>query len=179
MTGLDWRLAGLALLLGLAVGGRGAWMAQDWRYGKQLAALDLAHTQEREAAAAQVIEQMGEQQTAREALEQRLAVQSQTHYKEMEDAKSYRQRLRDQLATAGVRLSVLTANGAAEGGQCGVPAAAGTGRVVHGPARAELDPAHAQRIVGITGDGDDGLRALAACQGYVRALSQKNMAPSG
>ena len=30
--------------------------------------------------------------------------------------------------------------------------------------RAQLAPTHAQRIVGITGDGDQGLIALSACQ---------------
>lgn len=174
MMTFNWRLAALALLLGLAAG----WKVQGWRYGQQLAGQAQQHAQEREAAATAVIEQMGEQQTQREALEARLAVQSQTHYKEMEDAKSDRQRLRDRLATADLRLSVLVA-GTAEGGQRGVPGAAGTGGLVHGPARAELDPAHAQRIVGITGDGDDGLRALAACQGYVREMLDKNGLSSG
>lgn len=51
-----------------------------------------------------------------------------------------------------------------------VPTTAGTCGVVHGGARAELDPAAAQRIVGITGDGDQGLIALAACQSYVKDI---------
>jgi hypothetical protein len=44
--------------------------------------------------------------------------------------------------------------------------------VVHGAARGELDPAAAQRIVAITSDGDEGLKALQACQSYVRALAE-------
>ena len=36
--------------------------------------------------------------------------------------------------------------------------------------RGELDPAAAQRIVAITGDGDEGLKALQACQAYVREI---------
>jgi hypothetical protein len=43
--------------------------------------------------------------------------------------------------------------------------------VVHGTHRAELDPAHAQRIVDITGDGDRGLIALRACQDYARGVT--------
>lgn len=39
--------------------------------------------------------------------------------------------------------------------------------------RARSPPAHAQRIVAITGDGDEGLRALQACQGYVREVTQQ------
>ena len=47
----------------------------------------------------------------------------------------------------------------------------GTGGVVHGSRRAQLDPAHAQRIIGITGDGDQGLIALQACQAYAKEVS--------
>jgi hypothetical protein len=43
--------------------------------------------------------------------------------------------------------------------------------VVHGAARAELEPAHAQRIITITNAGDQGLIALRACQAYVREVS--------
>ena len=43
---------------------------------------------------------------------------------------------------------------------------------VLGVHRARLDPAHAQRIIGITGDGDQGLIALQACQSYVKEILQ-------
>jgi hypothetical protein len=56
-----------------------------------------------------------------------------------------------------------------------VPAAAGAGGVVHGAVRAELDSAHAQRIVAITDDGDRGLIALQACQAYIRALAPAHL----
>lgn len=180
MTALNWRLAALALLLGLALGGRGAWLWQANDYGKQLATKDNEHTAERQAAVVAVLDQLQEQQDQRDALQQRLQTQSQAHYLELKRAQDDRQSLRDRLATADLRLSVLIANpGAAQGGGCGVPTTAGAGGVVYGPVRAELDPAHAQRIIGITGDGDDGLRALGACQGYVRELQKKNMRPSG
>lgn len=52
------------------------------------------------------------------------------------------------------------------------PEPAGTGGVVHGAVRAQLDPAHAQRIIGITDDGDRGLIALQACQAYVREVTK-------
>ena len=41
----------------------------------------------------------------------------------------------------------------------------------HGIVRARLDPAHTQRIITITDDGDQGLIALTACQAYVREVS--------
>ena len=172
MTGLNWRLAAFALLLGLCVGGRVAWLWQANDYKKQRSAQALHYSQEREGAAAAALDALEDSQTVRRALEDRLQAQDQTHFKELLDAQNVRKRLLDRLATADVRLSVLVA-GPAPGSRCGVREAAGAGGVVHGPQRAELDPAHAQRIVSIVGDGDDGLKALQACQAYVLGVTGK------
>jgi len=173
MTSLDWRLAALALLLGLAVGGRCAWLWQANDYGKQLAEVHGANALERDRASSAALGKLQAVQAERSALEQRLQADSTTHYQELKDAQDDRKRLAGQLATANVRLSVLIDNAAvAPGGDCGVPAAAGAGRVVYGPARVQLDPAHAQRILGITGDGDDGLKALQACQAYIHEVTK-------
>ncbi|WP_339535634.1 lysis system i-spanin subunit Rz [Pseudomonas hunanensis] len=174
MTALDGRLALLMLLLGLAVGGRLAWLWQANDYSQQLAALGERHALQLAQVSEAAVGELQAEQAKRGALEQRLQAQSTTHYKELKDAQDDRKHLAGQLATANVRLSVLIDNAAvAIGGDCGVSAAAGTGRVVHGPARVQLDPAHAQRIIGITGDGDDGLKALQACQAYVRSVALK------
>ncbi|RCL23015.1 lysis protein [Pseudomonas sp. AFG_SD02_1510_Pfu_092] len=172
MSGLNWRLTALALLLGLAVGGRSAWLWQANEYDKQLAEVREEYAQERSQASAKALGQLQTAQAERSALEQRLQASSATHYKELNDAQEDRKRLAGQLATANVRLSVLIDNAAVPiGGNCGLPTAAGTRRVVHGPARVQLDPAHAQRIIAITGEGDDGLKALQACQAYARSVS--------
>jgi len=172
MSGLDWRLALFALLLGLAVGGRSAWLWQANDYGGQLATQAADFATARDTASREALAKVKAVQDERSALEQRLQAQSTTHYKELKDAQQARQRLADRLATADLRLSVLIANPAAgAGGNGGVPAATGAGCLVHGAARAELDPAHAQRIIAITGDGDDGLTALQACQAYARSVS--------
>ena len=89
------------------------------------------------------------------------------YYQELTNAQKDQARLRDRLATSDLRLSVLLA---APGGGCGLPATTGAGGVVHGASRGELDPAAAQRIVAITGDGDEGLKALQACQAYVHEV---------
>jgi hypothetical protein len=120
-----------------------------------------AYGRDREQAAVAVIDWQESQQVERRALEDRLQANDQTHYKELRDAQTYQARLRDQLATADVRLSVLLAGDPGGGG--GVSTAAGAGSVDHGGARVELDPAAAQRVVAIVGDGDQGLIALAAC----------------
>lgn len=180
------RLVAMALLLAASAGGaRAAWVWQANAYkaqladqadefGKQLAEKDRAHGLEREKAAAAALDQLAEQQQARHALEERLQVQAQTHWKEMEDALQTQARLRDRLATADLRLSVLVDAGAlaASSSESGLREGAGTGGLVHGAIRAPLDRAHAQRIVAITDEGDRGLIALQACQAYVREVTQ-------
>lgn len=106
-----------------------------------------SYGRDREQAAAAVIDWQERQQVERRALEDRLQANDQTYYKGRRDAQTYQARLRDQLATADVRLSVPSGGG-------GLSTAAGVGSVVHGVARVELAPAAAQRIVSITGDGD-------------------------
>ena len=75
-------------------------------------------------------------------------------------------RLRDRLATADLRLSVLL-DSTDSVSRDGVQATTCTSGMVYGAHRARLDPAHAQRIIGITSDGDQGLIALQACQSYI------------
>ncbi|MER2298408.1 MAG: lysis system i-spanin subunit Rz [Pseudomonas sp.] len=174
-----------ALLVACAAGARAAWMwqANAYRtqlaqqaddYGKQLAEKDRAHGLEREKAAAAALDRLDEQRKARGALEARLQEQAQTHWKEMNDAQQAQARLRDRLASSDLRLSVLVDAGAIAAPSCdgGVREAAGTGGVVHGAVLAQLDPAHAQRIIAITDEGDRGLIALQACQAYVREVTQ-------
>ena len=83
--------------------------------------------------------------------------------------KTKQARLRDRLATADLRLSVQLDAGAT--GCDAVQAATCTSGMVYGAHRARLAPAHAQRIIGITGDGDQGLIALQACQAYAKEVS--------
>ena len=104
------------------------------------------------------------------ALEQRLQAKDQTHHKELTDEQTKQARLRDRLATADLRLSVILA-ATDTTGSCSVPVTTAAGSMVHGTTRAQLDPAHAQRIIGITDIGDQGLIALRACQAYAKEVS--------
>ncbi|SEC62374.1 lysis system i-spanin subunit Rz [Pseudomonas costantinii] len=160
----------LIVLLIAGAGAAGAWVVQDWRYGNELSKQDAKAAQKAQRLAEASAGQLNQEQAQRLALESRLKTNDVTHYKELSDGKKAQQRLSDRLATADVRLSVLLAAGVARPGSDGVSAAASAGGLDHGAARAELDPAHAQRIVGITGDGDEGLIALAACQGWAREV---------
>ena len=78
------------------------------------------------------------------------------HTQERERANQTNANLRTAVATGQRRLSVLAANRPAAG--------SAAASVDHAEARAELDPAAAERIVAIANDGDDAIRALSALQ---------------
>ena len=166
------KLAGLVvLILVLMASAAGVtWQVQDWRMGNKLAQQAVLHGDDLAAISNAATAQARAEQGKRLALEQQIAGQDQQHTKELSDAQRNQARLRDQLATADVRRSVLLAEDPASG--CNVPAATGAVGVVHAARRAQLDPAHAQRIVAITDDGDIAIIALRACQAYVRAIAR-------
>ena len=170
MIPLAWRVGGALLLIMLLVASSvfATWKVDDWRYEKQLAEQARLHQADLTTISNAAAAQVRTDQSRRLALEQRLSASELNHHKELSDAQTSQARLRDRLATSDLRLSVLLADDSARG--CSMPVGTTTGGVVHGGARARLDPAHAQRIIGITSDGDQGLIALAACQAYVRAI---------
>ncbi|MBH8609991.1 lysis protein [Pseudomonas mohnii] len=168
-----YRLYAVGAGLVIVAGGSAAlaWQIQDWRYGLQLEQQARLQTGTLNQMVLASAAQQRTEQGKRLTLEQKLSASEQTHYKELSDAQTNQARLRDRLATADLRLSVLLdATDAASG--CAVPAPTASGGVVHGPTRAQLDPAHAQRIIGITDAGDQGLIALAACQAYAKEVSK-------
>lgn len=167
------KLAGLvALILVLMASATGVtWQVQEWRLGKRLAEQAGLHQGQLAEVSAAAAKQVSAEQNRRLALEERLATSDQQHTRELSDAQRDQVLLRDRLATADVRLSVLLdATDSASG--CNVPATPGAVGVVHAARRAQLDPAHAQRIIAITDAGDQGLIALRACQAYVRAIAR-------
>ena len=102
---LVWKLVG-AMGLILAIAG-GTWKVQGWRYGKQLAEQAGLHKDDLAAISSATSVQIRTDQDKRLALEQRLSTSETTHYKELSDTQTNQARLRDRLATADVRLSVL------------------------------------------------------------------------
>lgn len=157
------------VLLAMAVSFGAAWQVQDWRYDGKLAKQEGQFQTDLDAIGNAATTQARAEQEKRLAIEQQLATSDQQHTKELSDAQRNQAQLRDRLATADVRLSVLLdATDSASG--CNVPATPGAVGVVHAARRAQLDPAHAQRIIAITDDGDRAVIALRACQAYVRAV---------
>ncbi|PLR61166.1 lysis protein [Pseudomonas sp. QC2] len=166
------KLAGLVLLImaAMAVSFGIAWQVQDWRLRKVLAEQGAQFEADLAAISNTAAAQARAEQDKRLATEQQLAASDQQHIKELSDAQRNQALLRDRLATADVRLSVLLdATDSASG--CDVPTTPGAVGVVHATRRAQLDRAHAQRIIGITDGGDQGLIALRACQAYAKEVS--------
>nr|WP_218166432.1 lysis system i-spanin subunit Rz [Pseudomonas tolaasii] len=169
-------MVGLALLILvlIAVAAGAAWQVQDWRMGKrlaeQLAEQGAKHQKDLDAITNEAWRQQNTEQDKRLATEQQLAAQDQQHTRELSDEQRKQAVLRDRLATADLRLSVLL-DATDSASSCDVPATPGAVGVVHAARRAQLDPAHAQRIIAITNDGDNALIALRACQAYVRAVA--------
>ncbi len=160
---------GGVVLIILALMAGSAWAAWEWQanaYGQQLAAKEAAHQTERtdlaNANSAQILAEQGK----RLALEQWLVASDQSHYRALTHEKTKQVRLLDRLATADLRLSVQLAAIVATGCNA-MQATTSTGGVVYGAHRAQLDPPHAQRIIGITGDCNQGLIALQAHLGSV------------
>jgi len=82
------------------------------------------------------------------------------HTQERERANQTNADLRGAVANGKRRLSVLAAS-------CSPAGSATAASVGHAEARAELDPAAAERIVRIANDGDDAIRQLTALQEWV------------
>jgi hypothetical protein len=168
------KLAGLVVLILvlMATAAGVTWQVQDWRMGEKLAEQAGLHKDDLAAISNAAAAQSRTEQDKRLAAEQRAAAADQQHSLELSNEQRKQAALRDRLATADVRLSVLLdATDSASG--CNVPAASGTVGVVHGAQRAQLNPAHAQRIIAITDAGDQGLIALRACQTYIRENHQR------
>ena len=161
----------VTILLAVVTSAASTWQVQDWRMGKKLAEQAGLHQADLTTIGNAAAAQARAEQDKRMGLEGRLQSIDEAHFKEFSDAQKNISRLRDRLATSDLRLSVLLdATDSASG--CNVPAASGAVGVVHAARRAQLDPAHAQRILGITGDGDNAIIALRACQAYVREVSR-------
>ena len=167
------KLAGLVVLILvlMATAAGVTWQVQDWRMGEKLSEQAGLHKDDLAAISNAAAAQSRTEQDKRLAAEQRAAAADQQHSMELSNEQRKQAALRDRLATADVRLSVLL-DATDSASDCNVPTASGAVSVVHAARRAQLDPAHAQRIIAITDAGDQGLIALRACQAYVGAIAR-------
>lgn len=126
-----------------------------WRLDHVSASLDAKSTQ---------VEQLEASIESRKNTQRLLTQLDTEHTQERERANQTNADLRAAVATGKRRLSVLATS-------CAAGSASTTG-LDHAEARAELDPAAAERIVRIANDGDDAIRQLNALQDYVRTACQ-------
>ncbi|EPM0510227.1 TPA: lysis protein [Pseudomonas putida] len=119
-----------------------------WRLDHATTALDASSSR---------IEELEASERSRKETIRLLGELDTQHTQERERANQTNADLRAAVAAGQRRLSVLA--------KCPGSATAGVG---HAEARAELDPAAAERIVRIANDGDDAIRQLTALQDYVR-----------
>ncbi|MCW2290528.1 MULTISPECIES: lysis protein [Pseudomonas] len=177
-------LAGASLAVTLLVGAAGlGWLAQGWRLGErmaeqgreleqQIAVRDKLHADTLAMAQSAAAGEARRANEKRLTLEQQLQAASQNQHRRLTDAEKTAARLRDRLATAELRLSVLVASpGASDAGGGAVSSTASAGRLVDGARRADIDAGSAQRIVGIVERGDRAIIALGMCQAYARTIS--------
>lgn len=182
---LNYRvLASAGLAVALLVGAAGlGWLAQGWRLGErmaeqgrefeqQIAALEKGYADTLAMAQRAAASEARRAHEKRLTLEQQLQATSQNQHRRLTDAEKTAARLRDRLATAELRLSVLLASSdATDAGGSAMSSTAAAGRLVDGTHRADIDAGSAQRIVGIVERGDRAIIALAMCQAYAREIS--------
>ncbi|ANI14491.1 hypothetical protein A9C11_11065 [Pseudomonas citronellolis] len=153
----------VALLCAFAAG----WFSNGWRLGQKIEQQQAAFQADLSTINLATAKAQQEANEQRQALAKAVQQDSATRYQEYTDAQHQNAQLRADLLTAQRRLSVKVSgcSPAAE-----VSAAAAAGSVDHAAGRADLDPGSADRIVAIANRGDDAIRQLMACQGYVKRI---------
>ncbi|MFJ3117835.1 lysis protein [Pseudomonas protegens] len=111
------------------------------------------------------IESLNKAADSRRKTQRLLADLDTQHTKALSDAQAINSQLRADVAAGSKRLSVLA--------KCPALRSATTGTSMDdAEARAELNPAAAERIVRIANDGDEAIHQLRALQDYVRTACQ-------
>lgn len=157
----------LALVAAILCAFAAGWVSNGWRLGRQIEQQQAAFQADLSTinlAAAKAQQEANEQ---RQALAKAVQQDSATRYQEYTDAQHQNAQLRADLLTAQRRLSIKV-SGCSSSTE--VSTAAGAGGVDHAAGRADLDQESADRIVAIANRGDDAIRQLTACQGYVRKI---------
>lgn len=145
----------LAVVAGLA------WTAFAYHLGGESRgnAVRLEWQAERAANARTVLNALERTLDAERGLGETLAARDAQHRKELERVQSEKDLLERQLGTGAVRVSVPARPAACRPVVASDPAPTGEPQ----EARAELDPAFAAALAGITGDGDSAITDLNAC----------------
>ena len=151
----------------IAIAASGGALIEHWRMESRLSAQADAFQSDLSTIKLAAAKAQQEANERRQALAKAIQQQSADQYREYTDAQHQNAQLRADLLTAQRRLSVRVSgcSAAAE-----VSTAAGAGSMDHAAGRAYLDPADSAALLGIVNRGDDAIRKLTACQGYVRKI---------
>ncbi|MET3916246.1 prophage endopeptidase [Variovorax sp. OAS795] len=145
----------------LSVAAALAWTALAYHLGGESRGdeVRLQWQSERAGNARAVLNALERTLDAERGLGETLAAHDARHQKELERVQSQKQLLEHQLGTGAVRVSVPARPAACRAVIASDPAPAGDPQ----QARAELDPAFAAALAGITSDGDSAIADLNAC----------------
>ncbi|MBH3440554.1 lysis system i-spanin subunit Rz [Pseudomonas luteola] len=144
----------IALVLGLMTGsGMIAWKWQEKSYQVQLAEKDRVYQSTLMDIAKSSAVQFKKEAERRAALESQLAQVDQQQYGKLTDVKKQNQSLRDRLATAELRLSVLIDN-SASGSRAGMSTGSTSTGLDDGAHRAYLQPKVAADLARLADDAD-------------------------
>jgi hypothetical protein len=152
----SWQSYAAVAALAGALAAFSSWYVTDAAMGRTLATERAERASEAAAAARAALREIVR-------LQDELAGSDAQHWKDMSDAETTADALRDELRAGRLRFSIRT-----------VPAAdpaAAAGGVVDGGGRADIDPRDADALVAIAQRGDRAIHKLAACQAYAAAVS--------
>jgi hypothetical protein len=165
---LGWKSHALVAVLAAALAVSATWAARDLVWSAKLADAERDHATAMAAVSNAAATQLTDNLKWMKALGAKLSALDLKGFQEFIDVQTERERLAADIASGNRRLWVrirLPAGGDGTGFRA--PAT----RMGHATALAELDPAFAGSLLGITRDGDIGVAQLNGCQDYAAAVS--------
>lgn len=137
------------------------WSVNNYRWQARYSQLETEHAAQINKINQEYINDVNVMAEAADTLRAEIAAKDKAHYEQFEHARNQNAELRRVIADGSKRLSVITAQ---NNRQACLPGTASNPGMDASPARAELDPAFAERIVAIANDGDEAIRQLTALQ---------------
>lgn len=155
----------IAALLLLATGSAAGWLVNGWRWQGKYEAQKAIYAAKDAAASSAVARLQADTRQKEAQAASRVAALDARYQKEITYAQVENDRLRAAVRAGDVRLRIAIRNQSAS-----VPEKAGAAGSADAGTSAELDPAAADWLVGLTAEGDDAIRQLTALQSYVRSV---------
>lgn len=160
---IPWKSIGLIVLASLLIAA--GWLVNGWRWHGKYEAQKAVYAAKDAATASAAARLQADTRQKEAQAASRVAALDANYQKEITHAQAENDRLRAAVRAGDVRLRIAIRSA----GAASLPEnASATGRADAGTT-AELDPAAADFLVGLVGEGDSAIRQLTALQGYVRS----------